>query len=258
MNNFFIDSHTHLYLPEFSANIEKTISSCKDLNIQKLLLPNIDSLSIQPLLHLCATFPDICYPMIGLHPCSVKENYLAELTIIESYLKNHNIIAIGEIGIDLYWDKTSLEIQKEAFITQLNWAKKYSLPIVIHARDSFNELFEVLDFHNDDNLTGVFHCFTGDVHQANKIIDYGGFKLGVGGVVTFKNAGLDKTLSNISLEHLILETDAPYLAPHPYRGKQNCSTNVILIAEKLATIYQCSLENIASTTTKNTIDVFKL
>ena len=254
----FIDSHTHLYLPEFSDNIENTISSCIDLNIQKLLLPNIDSASIDSLLSLSNKFPKICYPMMGLHPCSVSENYLDELSTIEAHLSNENIIAVGEIGIDLYWDKSTLEIQKKAFIIQIGWAKKHKLPIVIHARDSFDELFDVLDVYNDDSLTGVFHCFTGNQKQAAKIINYGGFKLGIGGVVTFKNAGLDKTLSQISLEHLIIETDSPYLAPHPYRGKRNSSTNLILIAEKLASIYHCSLDKIASETTKNTINVFKL
>ena len=254
----FIDSHTHLYLPEFSADIDTTISTCIDLNIQKLLLPNIDSSSIEPLANLSKNYPQICYPMVGLHPCSVKENYMEELSTIEPFINKINAIAIGEIGIDLFWDKGTLEIQKQAFIMQINWAKKYNLPIVIHARDSFNELFDVLDEHNDENLFGVFHCFTGNAEQASKIIDYQGFKLGIGGVVTFKNSGLDKTLSTISLEHLVIETDAPYLAPHPYRGKQNSSVHLILVAEKLASIYKCSLNEIAITTSKNTIDVFKL
>lgn len=254
----FIDTHTHLYLPEFKEEIPALISSCIDKKIEKLFLPNIDSSTIDDLHSLSSKFPSICYPMMGLHPCSVKENYSEELNKIEKSFQNNKYIAVGEIGIDLYWDKSTLAIQKEAFITQINWAKKWKLPIVIHARDSFNEIFEVLDKHNDDTLSGVFHCFTGNELQAEKIIAYNNFKLGIGGVVTFKNAGLDKALSNVKLEHLVLETDSPYLSPVPFRGKRNVSTNLIYIAEKLATIYNCSLKTIANQTTKNALDVFKL
>lgn len=253
-----IDTHTHLYLSDFTSDIDSIITTCRNQNIEKFFLPNIDSSTVNDLLQLAANYPAVCYPMMGLHPCSVKENYKEELSKIEAELSSNKFIAIGEIGIDLYWDKSTLEIQKEAFITQINWAKKWSLPIVIHARDSFDEIFEVLDRHNDENLSGIFHCFTGNESQANKIIAYKGFKLGIGGVVTFKNAGLDKTLQSIALKHLVLETDAPYLSPVPFRGKKNTSENLIYIAKKLASIYSCSLEKIANQTTKNALEIFKL
>jgi TatD DNase family protein len=254
----FIDTHTHLYLPEFKAEIHALILSCIEQKIEKLFLPNIDKSTIDDLLSLSAKYPTVCYPMMGLHPCSVKENYSDELKAIEKSFDKNKYIAVGEIGIDLYWDSSTLAIQKEAFITQINWAKKWKLPVVIHARNSFDEIFEVLDEYNDDTLSGVFHCFTGDELQAKKIIAYNNFKLGIGGVVTFKNAGLDNALSNIELKHLVLETDSPYLSPVPFRGKRNESTNLIYIAEKLATIYNCSLDKIAIETTKNALDVFKL
>ena len=196
--------------------------------------------------------------MMGLHPCSVKEDFEKELNSIKTYLYNGNYIAIGEIGIDLYWDKTTLTIQKKAFEEQINWAKELHLPIVIHARDSYEEIFEVLDKIHDSSLFGVFHCFTGSLKQAKKIIDYGNFKMGIGGVVTFKNGGLDKTLQNIELKHLMLETDSPYLSPSPYRGKRNESTHLKLIAEKLAIIYNCTFEEIAEITTRNAKMLFKL
>ena len=177
---------------------------------------------------------------------------------IKTYLYKGNYIAVGEIGIDLYWDKTTLTIQKKAFEEQINWAKELHLPIVIHARDSYEEIFEVLDKIHDSSLFGVFHCFTGSLKQAKKIIDYGNFKMGIGGVVTFKNGGLDKTLQNIELKHLMLETDSPYLSPSPYRGKRNESTHLKLIAEKLAIIYNCTFEEIAEITTRNAKMLFKL
>ena len=188
----------------------------------------------------------------------VKEDFEKELNSIKTYLYNGNYIAVGEIGIDLYWDKTTLAIQKIAFEEQIKWAKELHLPIVIHARESYEEIFEVLDQIHDSSLFGVFHCFTGSLKQAEKIIDYGNFKMGIGGVVTFKNGGLDKTLENIELKHLVLETDSPYLSPTPYRGKRNESTYLNLIAEKLAIIYNCTFEEIAEITTKNAKMLFKL
>ena len=255
---FLIDTHAHLYAEQFDEDQEAMMSRAIEKGVSHFFLPNIDSSTVNDLLQLAANYPAVCYPMMGLHPCSVKENYKEELSKIEAELSSNKFIAIGEIGIDLYWDKSTLEIQKEAFITQINWAKKWSLPIVIHARDSFDEIFEVLDRHNDEKLSGIFHCFTGNESQANKIIAYKGFKLGIGGVVTFKNAGLDKTLQSIALKHLVLETDAPYLSPVPFRGKKNTSENLIYIAKKLASIYSCSLEKIANQTTKNALEIFKL
>jgi TatD DNase family protein len=169
-----------------------------------------------------------------------------------------NFIAIGEIGIDLYWDKTTLGIQQEAFREQISWAKEKQLPIVIHARDSFDEIFEIVDDMNDATLTGIFHCFTGNQEQAQHIVDYGGFKMGVGGVVTFKNSGLDKVVSQFDLNHFVLETDSPYLAPAPHRGKRNESPYLTLVGEKMADIYGCSLQEIAEATTKNALDIFNL
>jgi TatD DNase family protein len=224
-----------------------------------MLLPNIDQSSIEGMLTLADNYPNICYPMMGLHPCSVDENSLEILKNLEFFFtENHKFIAVGEIGIDLYWDKTFLKEQIEAFEIQINWAKKYKLPIVIHARDSFNEIFEVLDQMNDEHLTGVFHCFSGNLEQANKVLSYGGFKLGIGGVVTFKKSGLDEVLKNISIDHLILETDSPYLAPTPYRGKRNESSYIPLIAEKLSSIYGISEEEIGIITTQNALNLFKL
>lgn len=256
---FFIDTHTHLYSSQFNEDRDEIIKRSIDNGVKKLLLPNIDLDSISGMLDLVEKYPESCYPMMGLHPCSVDENVANVLAKLESYFTdNHSFIAVGEIGIDLYWDKTFLKQQIIAFETQINWAKKYNLPIVIHARDSFDEIFEVLDRLNEENLRGVFHCFTGDLNQAKKVLSYGGFKLGIGGVVTFKKSGLDEVLKNISLEHIILETDSPYLAPVPYRGKRNESSYIPLIAEKLSSIYGVSEQEIASVTTLNAINLFEL
>ena len=195
---------------------------------------------------------------MGLHPCDVKDNYLEEIAIIEEWLQKEKFVAVGEIGIDLFWNKSTLTIQEDAFRKQIELAKKHKLPIAIHVRDSFDEVLAIVDELNDESLSGVFHCFTGNEAQANHIINYGGFKLGIGGVVTFKNSELDKTLSNISIENLILETDSPYLAPKPYRGKRNESSYLVIVAEKLAEIYGKSVEEIAEITTQNAKRVFKI
>ena len=251
-----IDTHTHLFLQQFDKDRSEVIHRALEKGVQQMLLPNIDTYSIQPMLNLCKEFPNNCFPMMGLHPCDVKENYLKELIIIEEWLQKEKFVAVGEIGIDLYWDKSTLSIQEDAFRKQVELAKKYKLPIAIHVRDSFDEILAILDELNDDNLSGVFHCFTGNEVQANHIINYGDFKLGIGGVVTFKNSGLDKTLSTIPIESLILETDSPFLAPTPYRGKRNESSHVVLVAEKLAEIYGKSLEEIADITTQNAKELF--
>ena len=255
----FIDTHTHLYSSQFEEDRDEIVLKCIDNGITKLLLPNIDFTSIDGMMDLVVKYPTTCYPMLGLHPCSVDHNADEELKKIESYFtENHKFIAVGEIGIDLYWDKSFLTQQIKAFEIQISWAKKYNLPIVIHARDSFDQIFEVLDRLNDEQLRGVFHCFSGDLNQAKKVLSYGGFKLGVGGVVTFKKSGLDEVLKNISLEHLILETDSPYLAPTPYRGKRNESTYIPLIAQKLSSIYGISEEEIGNITTQNAKNLFNL
>ena len=254
----YIDTHTHIYLKDFEEDRKEIIKECLDLSVSKLFLPNIDSSTIEDVIQVCNTYPEICHPMIGLHPCSVKGNFQKELNNIYPYINSVQPIAIGEIGIDLYWDKTTLKEQIKAFEKQINWAKEFSLPIVIHARDSYREIFDVLDEMNDKNLKGIFHCFSSNLKDANHILSYGGFKLGIGGVVTFKNAGLDKTLANISMDNLVLETDSPYLTPAPYRGKRNKSSYIPLIAKKLSEIYNVHITEIAKITTKNAEEIFNL
>lgn len=254
----FIDTHTHLYVDAFDEDRDDVIKECISSSIDKLLLPNIDVQSISRLLTLAKSYPKTCYPMMGLHPCSVNSNFENDLEIIKKALDENKFIAVGEIGIDLYWEKSTLSFQEEAFAIQIEWAKKKKLPIVIHARESYDEIFKVLDKYNDENLSGVFHCFTGTKNQANQIINYGNFKLGIGGVVTFKNGGLDNTLKDVAIEQIVLETDSPYLSPSPFRGKRNKSPYLIYIAEKLSEIYNCRLDEIANQTTKNALEIFKL
>ena len=205
-----------MYLPDFGEQRDILIRDAIDRGIERIYLPNIDSESIPLIKDLCAAFPANCFPMMGLHPCSVKSNYQEELEIVEQELKTGNYYAVGEIGIDLHWDTSFVEEQKIAFRSQINWAKEMKLPIVIHARKSFPEIFEIIDELNDESLFGIFHCFTGTLDKAEKIMSYGGFKMGIGGVVTYKNAGLAETLSQIPLENIVLETDAPYLTPVPF------------------------------------------
>ncbi|MGM0408568.1 MAG: TatD family hydrolase [Bacteroidota bacterium] len=252
-----IDTHTHLYLPEFDHDRDQIIANAKDNNVQKLLLPNVDSTTILPLMDLVHRYPENCYPMIGLHPTSVKDDCLKELEQVENWLKKEMFIAVGEIGIDLYWDKTFQKQQEEVFCRQLDLAKKYDLPVVIHARESFDEIFKVIDEVIDQQLTGIFHAFTGNIDQANQIIKWG-FKIGIGGIVTFKNAGLDQVVRNIDINHIVLETDSPYLAPVPKRGKRNQSAYIKYIAEKIALIKNISIDQVAEITTSNAEQLFKL
>jgi TatD DNase family protein len=250
------DTHTHLYAEQFNEDIDTVIENCIGKGIERLFLPNIDSESIDGMIELSKKYPNNCFPMMGLHPTSVKDNYKEELALVEDWLNKQQFCAVGEIGIDLYWDKTHLREQQDAFRYQIELAKKYNLPFVIHCRDSFDEIFEILDDLNDDKMRGIFHCFTGNIDQANHIINYGDFKIGIGGVVTFKNSGLDNTIEQIDLEHLVLETDSPYLAPTPNRGKRNESTYLYNIAEKVADIYNISIEDVAKVTTENSKKVF--
>ena len=250
------DTHTHLYSEQFKEDIDEVVQKAINLGISRFFLPNIDSGYTNALLALAKKYPDNMFRMMGLHPCSVKADYQQELEHVEKMLSAHQVVAISEIGIDLYWDKTFLKEQQAAFRYQIRLAKANNLPFVIHCRDAFDEIFEILDEENDENMRGIFHCFTGNLEQAQKIINYGGFKLGIGGVVTFKNAGLDKVVEQLDLAHLVLETDAPYLAPVPYRGKRNESAYLIEIATKIASLKQVSLEEVASITTKNSIEVF--
>ena len=250
------DTHTHLYSEQFQEDIEAVITNCIDKGINRLFLPNIDSDSIAGMMRLGEKYPTNCFPMMGLHPTSVKENYKEELALVEDWLGKHDFCAVGEIGIDLYWDKSFLGAQQDAFRYQIALAKKYNLPFVIHCRDAFDEIFEILDEMNDEKMRGIFHCFTGDLDQAQHIINYGGFKLGIGGVVTFKNSGLDKVVEQIDLAQIVLETDSPYLAPAPFRGKRNESTYLYHIAEKVADIYKVSVEEVATITTANSKEIF--
>ena len=253
-----IDTHTHLYSSQFDQDREEVIQQSINNGVDKFLLPNIDKSSIQGMLSLQQKFPMNCYAMMGLHPCSVDQNWEQELEEIKTLLQKERIVAIGEIGIDLYWDKTYVEQQKEAFTRQISWAKEMNLPIVIHARDSFSEIYSVLDQVNDERLMGVFHCFTGSAEDVSKIQSYGGFKFGIGGVLTFKKSGLDEVVKNIPIEEILLETDAPYLAPTPHRGKRNESTYLPLIASKLSDISEISEQEVARITSQNAMELFRL
>jgi TatD DNase family protein len=227
-----------------------------EAGVSRIFLPNIDMRSIKSLDELAARYPDRVFPMMGLHPCSVKENFRGDLKVIRDQLYAGKYVAVGEIGIDLYWDKSTLDVQIEAFEEQITWAKELSIPIVIHARDSFNEIFEVMDRVHDEQLRGVFHCFTGTIEQAQKIMTYQGFFMGIGGVLTYPKAQLDQVLKDIPLDYLVLETDSPYLPPVPFRGKRNQSSYVKIVAEKLAEIKGISLDEIAQITTDNSKKLF--
>lgn len=249
------DTHTHLYSEAFEEDRALMMQRAFDNNVQRMFVPAIDSTYTQAMLDLEKAYPEHVFLMTGLHPTHVKDNYLAELAHVEELLSKRTFVAIGEIGIDLYWDKTLLSEQKDAFRTQIKLAKKYKLPIVIHCRDAFDAVFEVLESEKSPDLFGIFHCFTGTLAQAKKAISYN-MKLGIGGVVTFKNGKIDRFLNEIDLKHIVLETDAPYLSPTPYRGKRNETSYIVNIVAKLAEIYQISENEIAAITTQNSIAVF--
>ena len=252
-----VDTHTHLYLKQFNEDIDLVINRSKEIGVKKFIFPAIDSSHFDSMHSLKGKYPDCIFLMSGLHPTDVKENFKNELDFVVNSLKKYDYVAIGEIGIDLYWDKTHLKQQQEAFTFQIRLAIKHDFPIVIHCREAFDEIFEILDKENCEKLRGVFHCFTGTLEQAKRAIDLG-FVLGIGGVVTFKNGGIDKFLNQIDLKHIVLETDAPYLAPVPFRGKRNESSYIIHVIEKLSEIYGLSKEEIADITTKNAEKVFAL
>lgn len=254
-----IDTHTHLYVEQFNEDRSEVILRAIESGVQKLLLPNIDSSTIDPMLKLVDEFPDNCYPMIGLHPGNVGDDYQEELSKMRERIdRPNNFIAIGEIGMDLYWDKTYIEEQRIAFRTQIGWAKEFGLPIVIHARDAFEEIFRILDEENSVELKGVFHCFTGGVKEAEHILSYGGFKLGIGGVVTYKKSELPEVLKEIPLDNILLETDSPYLPPVPFRGKRNESSYINYVADKLVDVYGVSRQDIERITSKNADELFRL
>lgn len=251
-----VDTHTHLYLSHFADDIHEAIERAESDGIKKLYLPNIDSTSIDSMLELEKKYPGKCIPMMGLHPCSVKADFEKELSIVKQWLDQRPFCAVGEIGIDLYWDKTFFEEQKKAFITQTGWAKDLGIPIVIHARDSLDILIDLVTKEKDDRLTGIFHCFTGTLEQAQSIIDLG-FYLGIGGVLTYKNSGLGEVVKNIPLESIVLETDSPYLTPVPFRGKRNESAYIKYIANKLSEVKNLDIEEIAVVTTANAEKIFR-
>lgn len=258
-----IDTHAHLYLQHFEKDTDMIFERALKNNVKKIFLPNIDSSTIPSLYNLVEAYPSICSPMMGVHPCSIKANYKEELNtaLIELQKFPKKFCAIGEIGLDFYWDTTYKLEQMEALQVQIGWAKQYKLPIVLHCRNSFEETYDIVKAFNDDDLTGIFHCFTGSVEEAQKVMDLGGFYMGIGGVVTYKNSGLDKMLPSVPLEYLVLETDAPYLTPDPHRKQQkknrrNESAFIPIIAEKIAAIKQVSLTEVTEKTTANSRKIF--
>jgi len=252
-----IDTHTHIYLPEFDADRDEAVNNAVSNGIVKMLMPNIDTESVGRMLSVENRYRGICYSMLGLHPTSVKKDYLVQLEKLEEIFSQHRFIAIGEIGIDLYWDKTFLKEQLIALRRQISFAVTKDLPVVIHSRESFPEVFSVLEEFRGSELKGVLHAFTGTITEAEKAIDLG-FKLGIGGIVTFKNSGLDKVIKEIGVQSLILETDSPYLAPVPHRGNRNESSYICHINKKLAEIFGSDVTEVASVTFTNSVELFKL
>ncbi len=253
----FLDSHTHIYLAEFDADRSAMLDRARAVGVEKMLLPAIDSATHERQLIVEADYPGQCLSMMGLHPCSAKETVEEELKIVRAYLEKRSFVAVGEIGLDLYWDKDHLDQQYLAFERQIEWALEFDLPIVIHSRDSMDRCIEVVKKYQRGNLRGVFHCFSGSVDSARRIIDLG-FYLGIGGVITYKNAGLPAVIAQLSLDHLILETDAPYLSPVPYRGKRNEPSYLTIVAEKIAEAKFCSVKEVAEQTTANAKQLFRL
>ena len=251
----FIDTHTHLYDAQFDEDRPEMIARALAAGVERMYLPNCDSGTLAAMQQLCAAFPDHCFPMMGLHPCSVKEDYKKELELVQHELKTGKYVGVGEVGLDYHWDTTFVAEQQEAFRLQIDWAIALNLPIVIHTRKSLEDGIAIVREKQQGNLKGIFHCFGGTVEEAKAIIELG-FYIGIGGVLTFKNTDLAKTLSEIDLQHIVLETDAPYLAPVPYRGKRNESAYIPLIAHKLAEIKNCPVETVAAITSENARKIF--
>lgn len=250
-----IDTHSHIYSTDFIHDLDEVVQRAYSNDVRKIILPNIDSSSVKNLLNLVDTYPHICIPLMGLHPTSVNHDYQEELQVVEYWLKKRKFYGIGEIGIDLYWDKSFLEEQIHAFRFQLDLAKQYELPVVIHVRDSFDEVYQVLQEVADGKLTGVFHSFSGTIEQAQLVIEMG-FKIGVNGIVTFKKSGLDQIIKEIDPKHLIIETDSPYLTPSPFRGKRNESSYLVYIAQKIADLHNLTVGDVAKITTENARKLF--
>lgn len=253
-----IDSHSHLFLEEFAEDLPKVIRRASDAGISHIFMPNIDSSTLDPLLKVCCDYPNFCYPMVGLHPTSVAENYKNELDVVYQQLQQsqYGFVAIGEIGLDLYWDQTFLKEQLVAFEQQVKWALEYHLPIVVHCREAFSYIYKVLAPYKNSGLRGIFHSFTGNAQEAASMLEFTDFMIGVNGVVTFKKSSVPTVLPKIPLNRLVLETDSPYLTPVPYRGKRNESAFVKYTAAKVAEVYEISLEKVAEVTSNNALKVF--
>jgi len=254
---FFVDTHAHLYLKEFDDEQPEIIRRAVESGVTTMLLPNIDADTIQPMRRLCNLFPEHCLPTAGLHPTSVNKNYCDEMAIVEDELKTQKCHAVGETGIDLYWDKTFFKEQEYCFNRQLELALQYDLPVIIHSRNALNEIFDILKAFGSTLPSGVFHCFPGDVAEAEKAVDLG-FYLGIGGVVTFKKSNQNEIIKAIPLQYIVLETDAPYLAPVPFRGQRNESAYISIIAKHIANEIGMSVEEVADGTTKSALEIFKL
>jgi TatD DNase family protein len=252
----FIDTHTHLYLPEFNADRDIVIECATNRGVEKMLMPNIDIHSIDAMMNAVERYKGRCFPMIGLHPTSVKNDYADQIEKMETIFFDNHFIAIGEIGIDLYWDKTYIKEQIQAFKRQVNFAVTHNLPVIIHARESFPEVFSALE-ELPKSIKGIFHAFSGTPEYAQKAVNMG-FKLGIGGMVTFKNAGLEKVLKSVTPHDIVLETDSPYLAPVPFRGKRNESAYLPIINKKVSEIYGMTEEKMAEITYQNSVELFKL
>ncbi|WP_233145434.1 TatD family hydrolase [Labilibacter marinus] len=253
-----IDTHSHIYSEQFDEDRDEMIHRAFEAGVEYILMPNVDVESIDAMLAIEDKYPTQCISMMGLHPTSVDEKYQEQLKIMRSWFDKRRFCAVGEIGIDLYWDKTFLSEQIKAFKTQIQWAIDLDLPIVIHARDAFDEIFEVLDNMDITGLTGVFHSFTGNIEQAKKVLSYGCFKMSINGVVTFKNSGLGKVVEQLSIQDLVLETDAPYLTPTPFRGKRNEPAYTDLVSKKLAELFNMSQDEVNSITSASAKSLFKL
>ncbi|HEX4957315.1 MAG TPA: TatD family hydrolase [Lacibacter sp.] len=250
-----IDTHTHLYLQEFKEDISQVLKNSLEEGVTRFYLPNIDSTSIHDMMALEQQFPDYCVAMMGLHPCSVNDNYMQELALVKHWLEQRSFAAVGEIGLDYFWDQTFVEQQKSAFQQQIEWALAFNLPIVIHSRNSLQDCIKMVKHNQNGSLRGIFHCFGGNAQEAKQITDLG-FLLGIGGVITYKKSGLAEVVKNIPLDSLVLETDAPYLTPVPFRGKRNEPAYLKYIIEKLAEAKNCTIEEVADATTINAQKLF--
>jgi TatD DNase family protein len=257
MNGYWVDTHAHIYAKEFTEDFEAMIRKSDESNVKKIFMPNVDHTSVEPMLEAQRKAPAMCFPMMGLHPCSVKKDFEKELYRVEDWLSKHSFFALGEIGTDLYWDKTFWEEQKEAFTIQVQWAKKYKLPVVIHCRESMEETITLVEQQQDGNLRGIFHCFTGSADQASRITKLN-FHLGIGGVATFKKGGLDLVLPDVALDRIVLETDSPYLAPVPHRGKRNEPSYIPLIGSKISEFKKLPEDEVMERTTTNALALFQM